>query len=50
MSRNTGITHGITHDITSNTILNRNTGISSYYGYYGYYGYYANIFQGENIG
>ena len=44
MTRNTGITHGITHEITSNTILNRNTGISSYYGYY------ANNFQGELFG
>ena len=44
MIRNTGITQGITHEITSKTVLFRNTGILSYYGYY------ANNFQGEIFG
>jgi len=44
ISRNTGITHGITHKITSNTVLFRNMGILSHYGYY------ANDFQGELFG
>ena len=44
MIRNMGITQGITHKNTSNTVLLRNTGSLAYYGYY------ANNFQGEIFG
>ena len=36
ISRNTGITHGITHENMSDTGIMRNTGSLEYFGYFDY--------------